>query len=161
MRDIQSLDDIVPKKLPYDLDSAMGEAMRDIAILADKAGKKLAVESYGCDESPRGLLDKAILLRVLENVVSNALRYAEEKIEISFCVKDGMLSVTVQDDGSGFSKQALKSACTPFFRESGKDGHMGLGLAICTVLCGKHGGKLTVKNSEDGGAAVKFELSVN
>ncbi|MDE6595207.1 MAG: sensor histidine kinase, partial [Oscillospiraceae bacterium] len=94
-------------------------------------------------------------MQVYENLVSNAARYAREKICVSFTVEEKGFFIEVCDDGEGFSAEGLKKAAEPFFRdENNKDGgknHFGLGLYICRVLCEKHGGKLILGNSSVGG----------
>lgn len=104
--------------------------------------------------------DPEIVMQVCENLVSNAARYAKEKICVSFTVEDKGFFIEVCDDGEGFSAEGLKKAAEPFFRDenntdSGKN-HFGLGLYICRVLCEKHGGKLIFGNSAAGGKVTAF-----
>lgn len=51
-------------------------------------------------------------------------------------------------------EKTLKKAFAPFYTESDDDGHMGLGLAICKILCRKHGGNITLRNKAKGGTLV-------
>ena len=104
-------------------------------------------------------LDAKILYRILENLIGNAVRFAEKEICVRFSCKSGMLHVTVSDDGSGFPDKILNSASR--YASIDSDGtHSGMGLAICRVLCRNHGGSLTLRNGEKGGAAVSFTLSI-
>lgn len=104
--------------------------------------------------------DAEIVMQVYENLVSNAARYAKEKICVSFTVEEKGFFIEVSDDGEGFSAEGLKKAAEPFFRdEKNTDGgknHFGLGLYICRVLCEKHGGKLIIGNSAVGGKVTAF-----
>lgn len=104
--------------------------------------------------------DSEIVMQVYENLVSNAARYAMEKICVSFTVEEKGFFIEVCDDGEGFSAEGLKKAAEPFFRdENNADGgknHFGLGLYICRVLCEKHGGKLIFGNSAAGGKVTAF-----
>ena len=112
-------------------------------------------EKQQCQNEPVQLtLDVSVILQVYENLVSNALRYAQGQITASVCIADGFLQITVSDDGRGFSDKDLCEATKPFYKapESAAQEHLGMGLNICKVLCEKHGGFLTLKNK--GGAAV-------
>ena len=105
------------------------------------------------------LADDNMIMEVLENILSNAIRYAAGKIEVMLdCDKDGKeLMLTVRDDGPGFSEEQLVKALKPYHkeREEGEpDEHFGIGLHICRELCKKHGGMLDIANSINGGAVV-------
>ena len=100
--------------------------------------------------------DKEIIIEVMENLLSNALRYAKEKIEIHLSVTEEMVRLCVQDDGSGFGEE--KDRLTePFYQQNIKDSlkHTGLGMYISRLYCEKHGGKLLLENKKEGGAFVQ------
>ncbi len=104
------------------------------------------------------LVDMAVISETVENICSNALRYAVKKVEFFVEQEQEFLMVQIKDDGSGFSNRALLSASDAYFREESKDaagrGHFGLGLTIARILCERHGGSLTVVNSVKNGAIV-------
>lgn len=104
--------------------------------------------------------DVELVMQVYENIVSNAVRYAAEKISVTFAVEKEEFYIEVSDDGEGFSTEALTKAAAPFFRgekhrENGKN-HFGLGLYICKILCEKHGGRLLIGNGKTGGKVTAF-----
>lgn len=104
-------------------------------------------------------LDEMIFMEILENMLSNAMRYAKSKVVITLESGEdyGELYLYVQDDGEGFSKEGLKMADRPYYSDQkGKDDgtHYGIGLFICKFLCEKHGGSLDLANSIDGGAII-------
>ncbi len=98
-------------------------------------------------------LDLELFLQMYENLLSNAVRYARETVWVECRQVRDMLELVVKDDGEGFSKEALKCAIEPFYREEkGQDSrHFGLGLYICGLICEKCGGQLRVDNWEKGG----------
>lgn len=103
----------------------------------------------------RGYFDESVVLQVIDNLLSNAISFAESNIDIILEWRDDFLYVYIRDDGVGFSKKHLYSALKPYYSSrSGIDGHFGLGLSICKILCEKHGGKLTLNNSTKGGAII-------
>ena len=105
-------------------------------------------------------LDAKILYRILENLIGNAVRFANRKIKVQFSYCQGLLTTTVSDDGPGFPQKVLNSKDSYAYAYMGSDdeNHLGMGLAICRVLCRKHGGQLTLSNSDQGGAVIKFVL---
>lgn len=101
----------------------------------------------------KGYIDENIVLQVIDNLLSNAVSFAKSNIDIILQWEDDFLYIYIRDDGVGFSKKDLYSALKPYYsNRSGIDGHLGLGLSICKILCEKHGGKLTLNNSTKGGA---------
>jgi signal transduction histidine kinase len=104
--------------------------------------------------------DPNMITQVLENLVTNASRYANTKITVSVILDGGMLTLTVLDDGSGFSGQILCNGIVPYNHRKDEDvhsGHLGLGLYICSVLCQRHGGSLSIANDGGGKVTAIFE----
>ena len=108
----------------------------------------------------RAVLDGKLLYRVLENLISNALRSAEREIELAFCLEHGILSAIVTDDGPGFSDKLLKKKTALFYSEDTSGQHLGLGLAVSRVLCQKHGGTIELSNRPPHGACVKASIKI-
>ncbi|MEY8428655.1 HAMP domain-containing sensor histidine kinase [Lachnospiraceae bacterium 46-15] len=95
-------------------------------------------------------VDVSIVLRVFENLLANAVRFAKEKIMVSAESQDGYLHLNVSDDGSGFAEKDLENATKPFYktmRETDNE-HFGMGLNICKILCEKHGGYIRLSNRD-------------
>ena len=118
---------------------------------------------FSCDlDVPKGraVFDGELLYRVLENLISNALRFAEHQIELAFYLEHGTLSATVTDDGPGFSDKLLKKKTALFYTEDTSGKHLGLGLAVSRVLCQKHGGSIELSNHPPHGACVKATIAV-
>ena len=95
-------------------------------------------------------IDTAIVMRVYENLLANAVRFAKKKIKVSAESRDGYLYLTVSDDGSGFAGKDLENATKPFYktvRETDNE-HFGMGLNICKILCEKHGGYIRLSNRD-------------
>ncbi len=104
-------------------------------------------------------LDTAIVFQVFENIVANATRYAQKRVNITCSEENNILTIIVSDDGAGFSEEALKKATNPYYRgEKDVDGeeHFGIGLYICGLLCEKHGGSLRLENDDGGKVYVSF-----
>lgn len=105
--------------------------------------------------------DAQVVLRVVENLLANALRFARKKVEIGLRLEGVDLIIEVADDGEGFMPEALREAARPYYREGAVEPghvHFGLGLYICKTLCERHGGRLVWSNQVQGGAQVTAQL---
>lgn len=105
-------------------------------------------------------IDQTLVCRMMENVISNSIRYAKQQIAIVAVWSDDILRICVQDDGPGFSDTAIQSAVQSFYKENSKNDHFGLGLSICDTLCRRLGGSLSLKNVDAGGACVEINICV-
>lgn len=102
------------------------------------------------------MLDVTLVHRLIDNAISNALRFAQQEIKLEADWADNLLSIRVRDDGPGFSDEALQSAAKPFFKENTENEHFGLGLSICNTLCQKQNGRLILSNLN--GACVEMQI---
>lgn len=101
-------------------------------------------------------IDTAIVQRVFENLLANAVRFAKEKTSVSVESQDRYLYLTVSDDGKGFAEKDLENATKPFYKTVNEtdNEHFGMGLNICKILCEKHGGYIRLNNGNGNGAVV-------
>ena len=108
-------------------------------------------------------VDPVFVIEVEENLLTNALRYANNKISVSLGLVGGYLELVIEDDGPGFKENPQKylQAYSKSKREENGDVHYGLGLYISRLLCAAHGGELRLENMEHGGARAiaKFEIN--
>ena len=151
MNAVQKLEDIQPELTEVKL-SALCSQIKDTGsiICADKAFVMTAPES---DETV--LADSGLVIRVCENLASNAVRFAKNEVSAEVSLDGDKLSVAFSDDGAGFSEEALRKADRPFYRgDKDSNQHFGLGLYICRLLCMKCGGGLSLANGENGGGRV-------
>lgn len=158
IRAIDQLDDIGISRKQISIEDFMEDIIEDLSLMA--AGKKIRLDIIG--KIPKGLarVDTALLYRVLENILSNALRYAKETIALSFEMENRSLSISVKDDGMGFSEEILSNKNRLLIPGTSEDGHCGLGLTISRLLCKKHDGRLELSNHPSGGATVKIIVGV-
>lgn len=98
-------------------------------------------------------LDPNIFFNVAENLIGNASRFARHTVSISLTIPDGILTLSIQDDGPGFPPQMLKDGPRPFQKGTEDISHFGMGLYICKMLCEKHGGALVLENHSCGARA--------
>ena len=158
MKGIRSMEELPVNKEETEVEGLCAEMSEIIFALNQIKDIEITLECMGESESGRKIyVDKNIVTEVLENLLSNAIRYAGCKISVSvqYTASDGKLLLAVSDDGPGFSKGDLEKALLPYYREHGNNKeHFGIGLHICSLLCKKHGGVLSIANSMCGGAVV-------
>lgn len=106
-------------------------------------------------------IDHGIFLTVAENLIGNAARFAQTKLEVTLCVKGNILFLAVIDDGPGFPAELLKSGPKPFGKLEESAGHFGMGLYSSNLLCLKHGGILRLENRSSGGAIATASIQIN
>lgn len=106
-------------------------------------------------------MDKNLITEVFENLLSNALRFARNCVQIEVTLQGRSLTLYIKDDGPGFSKKALRSGMDAYFSEEENSMvHFGIGLSICRMLCENHSGNLTLQNSVQQGAISAATLTV-
>lgn len=154
MNTVQKLEDINIQKETVNTDEFIGHLKESADILCQS--NRLACEFYVSAIASTLCLDAGAVLQVYENLLSNAIRFAWSKVTIQCECKTGVFSITVSDDGRGFSEKELLKADKPYYSgESQKEEyHFGLGLHICRTLCEKHGGRLKLENNPQGGAKI-------
>lgn len=130
------------------------------AFLLFNKQKKICVEVENSIPRCEVLLDGQILYRILENIYMNALRYARSRIHIHFEMQGDYLAACIADDGKGFPEKLLHMKPHLFFTTDQTGEHMGMGLAVCEILCKKHDGSLEISNLLEGGAKVSIKIAV-
>lgn len=163
MKGIRSIEDVPLSLHPTTL-YKLNSRIQEVIFALNQTGG-IQIEYQGFDEDLSVSADEGIIMEVLENLLSNAIRYAGSRIEVwmDYSGPDGEMTAVVRDDGPGFSEEQLTQAVKPYYKEYSADTeteHFGIGLHICRELCRKHGGTLSVANSIWGGAAVTASLQV-
>lgn len=172
--DIQELDRLVDEMLVYarleqgspPLDFQMVELPALLERVMDEAAPlRVEVKLERGDWQPAedgGLIDAEprYLQRAVLNLVSNALRHAEQRVRVSYSIVGDVCRVDVEDDGPGVPRDAWERIFTPFLRLDDSrartlGGH-GLGLSIVRRIIHWHGGRASVGRSGLGGA--RFSL---
>ncbi|UJF19414.1 envelope stress sensor histidine kinase CpxA [Vibrio sp. SS-MA-C1-2] len=103
-----------------------------------------------------------LLVSALENVIRNAIKYSDYKINIDFTTEHHQLKITIDDDGLGVPEQELKEIFRPFYRVSTardrETGGTGLGLAITENAIIQHQGTILASKSPLGGLRIEITL---
>ena len=125
---------------------------KNLEVLAAGRECELCTEEDSAAADVLLRIDAGMVTEVLENLLTNALRYAERKVRVRLSVRDGELYVEVVDDGPGFAESA-ELLTKAYYHANPQDDltHFGMGLYICRVYCEKLGGRLLLGNESGGG----------
>lgn len=131
------------------------------AFRGDASEKGLELDARVHDESPAIHADEHQLLRVLENLLGNAVKFTPPGGRISLSVEpDGTdVRFAVRDTGPGIPEEDRDGLFDPFAR--GRDGEKsgtGLGLPIAGGIVEAHGGEIAVETAEGEGTTFRFTI---
>ena len=112
---------------------------------------------------PPAYCDPGQLGRVLDNLISNALKYSEAEVLITamFDPETGDICTEVSDSGIGIQEGDTGSVFDKFFRVTSRHGAgrgAGLGLAICKAISEAHGGEIGVTSEPGKGSTFWFTI---
>ncbi|MGA8404656.1 MAG: ATP-binding protein, partial [Nitrososphaeraceae archaeon] len=150
------------KKQRFSLNDIIQSVLTDYQRLVDSSKVRLAMTPNDDIAIVEG--DKERLTQVLDNILSNAIKFTEEgKITVTLDLmkeKDKQnVVVSVKDTGSGIDSEILPRLFTRFVTKS--DRGTGLGLYISKGIIEAHGGKIWAENNlKEMGVTVNFSLKI-
>ncbi len=111
-------------------------------------------------------LDENYMTRVIDNLVSNAIKYTPEggRVSVTACVEDDDVVIEVSDTGLGIPVEDLPHLFDPFYRVR-QDEHQGvegsgLGLSIVKTIVDQHNGAIQVDSTVGQGSTFRVILPV-
>ncbi|RST87229.1 PAS domain S-box protein [Aquibium carbonis] len=147
-----------------DLDALMAEAIRVISVQAD--AKAISVETRIAASTVLHA-DRRAIKQIVINLLSNAVKFTGQNGHIVVHARKvaGALVLSIEDNGCGIPKDALKKLGRPFEQVQNQfsKNHTGsgLGLAISRSLTEMHGGVLKIKSEEGKGTIVSVRIPVS
>lgn len=115
------------------------------------------------EDLPPVHVDRLALLRTLDNLIDNAIKYSPKQRELRIVGRADarMVSVAIADRGMGIDEDEIDHVCEKFFRGRGvKSGGSGLGLSIALQTVHAHGGRLTIESERGEGTRVELLLPI-
>jgi len=145
-----------------DLAALARQVAGDFAQQAQSAGASLFVSAP--DSAVEVLGDPASLIELLENLVSNAIKYSPNggTVSVSLVTSDDRVVLSVADQGMGIPPAEKDRIFDEFYRatnarESGKEG-TGLGLSIVKAIVEAHHGSVSVEGEPGKGSVFRVSL---
>ena len=147
---------VEPRPVCVDLGSFLADQVAQHKETA--AAKAVAFDVW--NEKGTAIFDPAVVGRVLDNLLTNAIRHAPDggRVTLGITRGLGLLTFTVEDTGPGVSPDIAERLFEPFV--TGRPDGTGLGLAIARELADAHGGRLLLVSAQrtPGGAVFALEL---
>ena len=140
-------------KEQIDMNTLIGEVIRDMACEVDQAGAEIAVK-----ELPGCYADRSMMVQVFRHLLDNALKYrsGDRSLQITICGEvdvDGLL-YKVSDNGIGIASDHQDKVFEVFHRLDPEDGIGGIGIGSTVVkrVVQRHGGRVWVESGQSNGA---------
>jgi signal transduction histidine kinase len=150
------------KREPLSLAQLVRTSMADFQTAAETAGLTLSAEI--APDLPLVSGDSVALHRMLDNLVSNALKFTSAKGHVTMRLFRGEDTVTLQvsDTGVGIPNDRLERVFDRFYQVDGSTtrhyGGVGLGLALVKGIVEAHGGQITVASQVGQGTTFTVSL---
>ena len=147
-----------------DLEQLIEVSVESAKRMADERGSELVLSI--ADALPPVAADRVQILQVLDNLITNALRYGEPgtPVTVGAVLEDEMVRLSVADRGEGIAPEHLKRLTERFYRvdtsRSRSLGGTGLGLSIVKHIIERHRGRLTFESAVGTGTTVHVLLPV-
>ena len=145
----------------------LSELVADAAEAAAPQAVQRSIELHvSCGELPTIDADGARLAQVLDNLISNAIKYTPDggRVRLQAAARQDRVTITVRDTGIGMRAEERAHVFEPFFRaddvkERGIKG-TGIGLVIVKAFVEAHDGWVTVESEPGSGSCFAIELPV-
>ncbi len=156
----------LPPQSAVDLVAIIRHIADTLRPLAQQSGVVLAVDAPASLVAPG---DRDELLRVVENLVENAIKYGasdpacvNRSVEIALLPQERQCVLSVRDHGPGIAPEHLPRLTERFYRvdagQSRAKGGTGLGLAIVKHIVARHRGRLGIESQPGQGATFSVTL---
>jgi two-component system sensor histidine kinase SenX3 len=146
---------------PVDVNAVITEAVDRSQLPAESKNIEIAI---GGRVNATVFGDKDLLVTALRNLIDNAIRYSPDNTRVGIGVKakEGLISVSVTDQGDGISPEDQERVFERFYRvdsaRSRHTGGTGLGLSIVKHVISNHGGEVTLWSQPGQGSTFTLRL---
>ncbi len=156
-------------RIPYTFSKInVADYFKDCAeeVGMDLEAKNISFGYYNyCDESVIIIADAEQMKRVVNNIISNSVKYMDKSQgKINIRIKDvgDFIQVEIEDNGKGIAQKELSYIFDRFYRtdssRNSAQGGSGIGLSIVKKIIEDHGGKIWASSKEGTGTVMNFVL---
>ncbi len=121
-------------------DVLLKEQIRYLKPFGDKKSLKIESDIAPCEV----LIDKESAVRLINNLISNAIKYSEQGDRIEIVLKDGLF--IVKDNGIGIEEEKLKDIFERFYRATSTSGGFGIGLDMVRTISQNYDIEISVES---------------
>lgn len=151
--------------LPLPIDCAeceLNDIIREVVSHYQKHSPKHQFKLSLANET-KVYVDQNKMTQVIENLVSNAVKYSRDggEIEVESSWQDNQIQVIIRDQGQGMSEEEISRVFDKFYRVDSSDtaiSGLGLGMSIVKTIIEGHGGEINVESTEGEGTCVSLTL---
>jgi signal transduction histidine kinase/ligand-binding sensor domain-containing protein len=135
--------------------------------LAEEKSIKIEFTKSENDESIILTFDPSRIIQVLENILSNAIKFTSPggTIKVSYCRKDNKVFTYIEDSGQGIEQDELpflfKGSKKLSSKPTGGETSTGLGLVIVKKIIEMHNGEVFAESEKGKGSRIFFSLNIN
>ncbi|QEF98246.1 Phytochrome-like protein cph1 [Stieleria maiorica] len=145
---------------PVDLNHCVDDALEALELKIDETGAVIKRDRF-----PVVIGDQTMLTQLLQNLISNALKFTEEaapEIRLTATGDEDHWTLGVRDNGIGMKSEYAERIFQPFQRlhNRGEYEGTGIGLSICKKTVQRHSGQIWVESDIGRGAHFRFTLPV-
>lgn len=142
-----------------DFTKIVNDAMDELLPVAQE--KHISLMCHMPQSLPEINVDRALISRVLQNLIDNAVKFTPEDGKVCLTVnqdKDAAITVSVQDNGSGIPLDVQENLFQKFSRGDQKKRGSGLGLYFCRMVMEAHDGRIWLDHSDENGTTIQLKL---
>ncbi len=141
-----------------DMNEIMKSALENLSVSIDNKGAAVT-----CDSLPAVTGDRGQLIRLLQNLIGNAVKFCDDRtpsVHVSAREKGSNLVFSVSDNGIGIEPRYQEKIFNVFERLHGRDAYpgTGIGLAACKKIVNRHGGILWIDSTPGEGSTFYFTI---
>ena len=156
-------------RIPYNFTTIsakgyFGDCAEDLSVELESKGAEFTYRNF-MDDDCKVIVDPEQLRRVINNIVSNSLKYTDKpKVEITMDVKDvgDFIQIELGDNGRGIAAKDLPFIFDRFYRadasRNSSKGGSGIGLSIVKKIVEEHGGNIWATSEEGVGTTMYFVI---
>jgi two-component system OmpR family sensor kinase len=137
---------------PQIKDINLKEILEEQLLLLETYAKSKKIEIKLDSQNTIFKIDEESAKRLINNILSNALKYSKPNTTIEITLKEKQLKV--KDQGVGIDQDSLKSIKNRYYRANKSEGGFGIGLDIVNSICKKYDIKLEIESKKDEGTSV-------
>ena len=139
-----------------ELNSSVHHARDLIRSYAEERGSTIELDLS--DALPLVVMNQTEMGLAIVNLIRNAVQAGAKRIQIRTLCTPEAVNLSIRDDGSGISREALQHIFEPFYTTRERQGGTGLGLSIAHGIITSHGGSIDIESQVEQGTMITLSL---